>query len=241
MLRESSNFEPAAALCDAVKPTTELDRAKTPDGADITLSERDGVYAIRINGQSLMDSSATESERVLGVVGTDRAAAKPKPRILIGGLGMGFTLRSVLDHVPPNATVHVAELLQPVVDWNRTHLAELNGTALADPRVTIFVKDALSFIMRPQQTGYDVILLDIDNGPTAMVQDQNARLYAQSGLLRLHAALRPGGRAVIWSAGDDPAFTARLTRAGFRVETVRAKRYAAARKNSVWLFVADRR
>lgn len=224
-----------------VKPTLELDRAKTPDGAEITLSERDSVYAIRINGQNLMDSSATESERVLGQTGTERAAGKPKPRVLIGGLGMGFTLKSVLDNLPADATVHVAELLQPVVNWNRTHLAELNGAALADPRVTVFVRDVLSFIMRPQSPGYDAILLDIDNGPTAMVQDENARLYSQAGLLRLHAALRPGGRAVIWSAGDDPAFSSRLTRAGFRVETVRAKRYAAAKKNSVWLFVADRR
>jgi spermidine synthase len=204
------------------------------------LTEHDGTYAIRLDGQGLMDSKATESERILGQMGTAGLAGKADARVLIGGLGLGFTLKSVLEHVSPAASVTVAELLQPVIDWNRTHLAELNGSALADPRVEVRRADVFE-VIKSRPAGFDVILLDIDNGPTPMVQKSNAGVYTVAGLLRLGAALRPRGRAVVWSAGDDPAFEDRLRRAGFAVELVRAKRYPGARKTAVTLYVADKR
>lgn len=223
-----------------MKPTVIIATALTPDGSEMVLSEHDGNFAIRINGRGLMDSKATESERVLGQLGTALLAGRAKPRILIGGLGLGFTLKSVLDHTSPFATVTVAELMPAIIDWNRTHLAHLNGPALDDPRVTISQADVFKIITQTRN-GFDAILLDIDNGPEAMVQASNYGVYSAHGLLRLAAALRSGGRAVFWSAGDDPQFLKRLQQAGFKTETVPAKRYAGARKNSITLYVADKR
>lgn len=234
-------FFRALSVCSLVKPTVIIAEAKTPDGGKLVLSEHDGTYAIRLNAQGLMDSSATESEQIMGKVGTALISDLGKPRILIGGLGLGFTLKSVLENVSAEASVHVAELLKPVVDWNRQHLDAVNGSLLNDPRVVVHVGDVFHLIRQGATKKYDVILLDIDNGPSAMVQDANSRLYTEPGLIRLAAALRTGGRAVIWSAGDDRAFQARLLRVGFRVEVVRAKRYPGSRKAGISLYVADKR
>lgn len=223
-----------------MKPNVRLAETTTPEGGLLQLFEHDGSFAIRLNGHGLMDSRMVESERVLGELGTSRIADKQKARILIGGLGLGFTLGAVLDNVTSTAEVHVAELLPTVVDWNRTYLQAINGNLLDDPRVQIHTQDVRDLLMRARP-GYDAILLDIDNGPTAMVQDGNVSMYSETGLALLGGAIRNNGRAVFWSAAADPVFEKRLRRAGFAVEVVRVKRYATAKRASIFLYVADSR
>jgi spermidine synthase len=223
-----------------MKVQQKLAETETPDGARLTLHEHDGAYAIRMNGQGLMSSTATESELVLGQLGTAHISGQPDAAVLIGGLGLGFTLKSVLEHVAPTATVHVAELLPAVVEWNREFLPGLNGKLLDDPRVKVYIEDVLPIIRRAATAQYGSILLDIDNGPSAMVQDENARLYSDAGLQAISAALKRGGRAVIWSAGEDEAFCRRLRKAGFKVNLVRAKRYTGARRAAIFLYVAEK-
>ncbi len=224
-----------------MKPQRKLAETLTPDGSRLSLFEHNGSYAIRMNGQGLMHSSATESELMLGETGTAHLLAKPTPRILIGGLGLGFTLKSVLERVSAAASVQVAELMPAVVEWNREFLQSLNGALLNDPRVLIREEDVVDLVLRTEPAAFDAILLDIDNGPSAMVQEDNSRLYDDVGLWSLAAALSPGGRAVIWSAGDDEAFLQRLRRAPFTVEVVRAKAYPGARRSGIVLYVADKK
>ncbi len=226
-----------------MKPTRKLAHARTPDGLPLTLEEHDGSFCIRINGLALMHSRATTSELHLGELAAERLRTVSAPRVLIGGLGLGFTLRSVLEPAPPAARVEVAELIPEVVAWNRTFLAGLNGGLLDDPRVRVFEGDVcarLDEAARTAEERFDAILVDIDNGPKDMVQKANLRLYTARGIQKLGAALRPGGRAAIWSAADDPAFASKLARAGFTVEVVRARPHAGARSRSYAIFVADR-
>ncbi len=223
-----------------MKAQVKIAETDTPDGARLALYEHDGSYAIRMNGQGLMNSSVTASEMLLGQVGMAHLAEKTGARILIGGLGLGFTLKSVLEIASPAASVHVAELLPAVVSWNREFLLSLNGALLDDPRVVVHIEDVYRLIIRAEPASYDAILLDIDNGPSAMVQEENRRLYSDAGISRLAAALTSGGRAVIWSAGEDEAFARRLSRAGFAVEVVHGKSHNGARRSAIVLYVADK-
>jgi len=159
--------------------------------------------------------------------------------VLIGGLGLGFSLRSVLAKTGPTATVHVAELIPQVVDWNREFLAAVNGKLVDDPRVTIFADDVWN-VLATARYRYDALVLDIDNGPTAMVQQPNARLYSSKGIRLMLMALKPGGCAAIWSAAPDHAFADRLAEAGFRVEAIPAKLYANAKRCGCTIYLADK-
>lgn len=227
-----------------MKPHYKLAETRTPDGIPLTLEEHDGSFCIRINGLALMHSKATASELHLGVLATERLTSVPKARVLIGGLGLGFTLKAVLERANPGAVVEVAELIPEVVEWNRTFMAGLNGSLLNDPRVVVTVDDVSSVIARAADGDaamrYDAILVDIDNGPKDMVQKVNARLYTRRGIDVMAAALRPGGRAAVWSASDDRAYASRLSSAGFKVEVVRAASHAGGRARSYAIFVADR-
>jgi spermidine synthase len=187
-----------------------------------------------------MHSASAASELLLGELAVARLANQPTPSVLIGGLGLGFSLRSVLAKTGPAATVHVAELIPEVVDWNRTFLAAVNGTLIEDPRVTIFTDDVWDILSRPTRDRYDALVLDIDNGPTAMVHQPNARLYRPKGIELMLAVLKPGGRAAIWSAASDRAFADRLAQAGFRVEAIPAKLYASAKRCGCTLYIADK-
>ncbi|MBM3861687.1 MAG: spermine synthase [Verrucomicrobia bacterium] len=187
-----------------------------------------------------MLSVQSASELLLGELAVARLANQPAPRVLIGGLGLGFSLQSVLAKTGLAATVHVVELIPQVVDWNREFLAALNGKLLDDPRVTLFTDDIWNVLLRATSGQYDALLLDIDNGPAAMVQQPNARLYKPSGIQLLLAALKPGGRAAIWSAARDYAFADRLVFAGFRVEAIPAKLYAKAKRCGCTIYVADK-
>lgn len=224
-----------------MKPNITLAETKTPNGARMTLVEHDGSYCIRVNGQQLMHSSVSTSEIELGRLGCEKQASRgAATRVLIGGLGLGFTLKSVLAHTGPKAVVHVCELFPEIVAWNRTFLAGLNGGALADRRVTVLEKDVRGVIRRAERTPYDAIVLDIDNGTTAMVKDENNALYSEYGLRQIAHALRPGGRAAIWSACADAVLEKRLLRTGFQVKAVPAKLYAQAKRATYMIYLADK-
>jgi spermidine synthase len=224
-----------------VKPNITLAETKTPNGARMTLVEQDGSYCIRVNGQQLMHSAVSASEVELGRLGCENHAGKNNgTRVLIGGLGLGFTLKSVLATVGGNAVVHVAELFPEIVAWNRTFLAGLNGGALADRRVGVLVEDVRAVIRRAAHKPYDVIALDIDNGTTAMVKAENNQLYSEWGMKQIALALKPGGRAAVWSACPDVVIERRLVQAGFKVQAVPAKLYAQAKRSAYMIYVADK-
>ncbi len=223
-----------------MKPHRLLAEARAPGGASLTLHEHDGAYCVRIGGRELMHSGAAFSEERLGEIGTATLTRGQPARVLIGGLGLGFTLRSVLAHAGPKVAVEVAELLPEIVAWNREFLAALNGAALDDPRVAVRVGDVGAIVRAAAPGRYAAILLDIDNGPAALVQAANARLYDESGIRDLATALAPGGRLVVWSAGADRAFERRLARAGFAVQAVPVKIHAGARQEAGRLFVGDK-
>jgi len=223
-----------------MKPNRKLAEATAPEGGHLTLNEHDGSYCIRLNGQPLMHSSTAESELLLGKLAVGQLTGESHSRVLIGGLGLGFSLKSVLAQVGSDVTVHVAELIPEIVSWNRTFLGGLNGPLLDDARVKVFVEDVSSVIARAGRDPYDALVLDIDNGPTAMVQKPNGQLYAPAGIRTMWAALKPGGRAAIWSASSDYAFATRLAVIGFSVEAIPAKLYANAKRFTSTIYTADK-
>lgn len=156
-------------------------------------------------------------------------------------MGFGFSLRQVLELVAADAVVRVAELLPEVVAWNREYLSSVNGLLLDDRRVEVVVEDVFAVISRAPAGHYDAILLDVDNGPVAMVKDGNARLYQSAGFAAITHALKPGGRVTFWSASVDHAFAKRLGKAGFKVEVVPAKAWPQAKRLTHTIFVGDRR
>jgi spermidine synthase len=223
-----------------MKPNITLAETKTPNGARMTLVEHDGHFCIRVNGQQLMHSAVTTSELELGRLGCERLREKKSPRVLIGGLGLGFTLKRVLETVGPEAIVHVAELFPEIVAWNRTHLHRLNGALLADPRVTVFEEDVRTVIHRAARAPYDAIVLDIDNGTAAMVSDDNNELYSLGGIKHIAAALKWEGRAAVWSASPDAPLASRLAKAGLQVTPVAARVHATARRSAYMIYVAGK-
>ncbi len=218
-----------------MKPQITIDRAITPDGKELVLYERDRVFTIRVDGLELMSSRAHGSEEsmadlVLGQMETRH------PRVLVGGLGMGYTLRAVLDRVSRSSRVTVAELLPEIVSWNREHLAVLSGSPLDDARVELAVED-VSQVMASRPDTFDAILLDVDNGPAALTDHRNARLYVAEGLAAIKRSLRRNGVLGVWSASPDRAYERALQRAGyrFRVETVRARRGTKGPKHTIFI------
>ncbi|MEN8261588.1 MAG: hypothetical protein ABFS02_13635, partial [Pseudomonadota bacterium] len=168
-----------------MKPQHTLGQASTPDGGEIVLYERDGAYFIRVNGLELMTSRAHGSEEDLARLALAKLKRK-KPKVLVGGLGMGFTLRAVLDAVPMSAKVMVAEILPAVIAWNRKELAHLAGSPLEDPRVAVVERDVAE-IIAAGPSAFDAVLLDVDNGPAALTVAENERLYGPSGLAATRA------------------------------------------------------
>jgi spermidine synthase len=209
-----------------MKPTILRDRAITPDGQPLTLHEHDGVFTIRVGTVELMSSRQHHSEERLAELACAGLRERPRARVLIGGLGMGFTLRAALGRLATDAEVAVVELMPAVVRWNRTPDYALGADALADPRVAVIEGDVVD-VLRASPGRFDAVILDVDNGASGLSVASNDRLYSLRGLQRAAAALRPGGCLAVWSADDDPAFADRLGRTGFAVTIERARVHAA--------------
>ncbi len=198
-----------------------LAETRTPDGCRLGLFEHDSEYVLRVDGRELMSNRRHASELRLGVIG-GLAAASPGRRVLIGGLGLGFTLRGVLAHAAPDTEVVVAELMPEIITWNARSDWPLAADALADPRTRVALGDVGARIAEAADGAvprYDAILLDADNGTTPMMTEGNRALYRTDGVRRARAALNPGGLIAYWSAVPEPAFEKLLRREGLKVET----------------------
>lgn len=220
-----------------MQPWELLGRTATPAGDEMTLMRRGVEYVIFASGKPLMSSRMHGSEEALATRGCAHLATREAPHVLVGGLGMGFTLRATLDHVPPGATVVVAELVPGVVAWNDGPLASLAGRPLSDPRVRVEVGDVVA-VLRRSAGHFDAVLLDIDNGPDAFTTTGNQWLYGNAGVTMLREALTPGGMVAVWSAWEDRKFEQRLRWAGFAVEVVRVRARLAAGGPRHVLFLA---
>ena len=210
-----------------MKPTRLLDRAVTPDGRPLTLHEHDGTLSIRVAGVELMSTRQHHSEERLAALACAGLRDRPRAAVLIGGLGLGFTLRETLRHVAADATVVVAELVPEVIAWNRDRSYGLAADLLDDPRVQVVAGDVAD-VLAASRGRFDCIMLDVDNGARGLTTAANAGLYRAAGLGAARAALGPRGRLAVWSAGADPHFAAVMEEAGFTVEVVRARTHATA-------------
>lgn len=219
-----------------MNPWILLDQVKVPgDGGEMKLFQRAFEFSISVKNEELMNSRMHGSEDALAELTCKRVADREKPQVLIGGLGMGFTLGAALEHLGADANVVVAELVPAVVKWNRTHLAELADRPLDDPRVTVREAD-VGLVIREQATIFDAILLDVDNGPDGLTHAGNDRLYTHGGLAAAMAALKPGGILAVWSAEPDRSFSKRLRGSGFKVEEVSVRaRKTKGRRHTIWL------
>ena len=202
-----------------MKPIIERGRAATPDGRPLTLHERDGAFLIRIDGVELMSTRQHHSEERLAEAACEHVRSVPAAQVLVGGLGMGFTLRAALAILRLDARVTVAELVPAVIEWNRDPAFGLGADALADPRVEVVAGDVAEVLAR--RRGWHAVILDVDNGADGLTTAGNDRLYSAGGLAAAKAALAAGGCLAVWSAADDPAFVRRMERAGFTVAVER--------------------
>ena len=201
-------------------PWTLLDKAQTPgNGVELCLYQRDTEFSIKAGNYEFMNSCEYGSEDALAKLACQKITKHTRARVLIGGLGMGYTVRSALNGLEANAQVVVAELVPAVVKWNRGFLADLAGSPLDDNRVTIHEADVAQLI-KTAKGDYNAILLDIDNGPQALARKDNDWVYSLTGLKTAFAALRPKGVLATWSSGVEPAFDQRLRKAGFEVDEV---------------------
>lgn len=220
-----------------MKPWIQLDSVRAPDaGEQLRLLQRDMEFSIRVGKHELMNSRVHGSEEALAELACGRIVDRPRSRVLIGGLGMGYTLAAALRTLRLDSTIVVAEWVPAVVLWNRGPLAHLADHPLEDPRVEIRTVDVATD-MRKVSAAYDAILLDVDNGPEGLTRKANDWLYGLDGLNTAHAALRSGGVLAVWSAGNDPAFNQRLVKVGFQVETkrVRARGERGGSHHIIWL------
>ena len=210
--------------------------AQVPGGEELRLFRRDRDYMIVLDRNELMNSRMSGSEEQLATLTVERLKNRANPRLLIGGYGMGFTLRAALAVLPEQASVVVAELVPEIIAWARGPMADLTAGCLDDPRVSVIERDVAAAIATGRGS-YDAILLDVDNGPDGLTRAGNDGLYFASGLAAAKAALVPGGILAVWSAGDDPAFTRRLGAHGFvaNLTKVRARSVGKGAKHTIWL------
>jgi spermidine synthase len=215
-------------------PRIHLATARIPGGPEMHLFRRGDDHMILVERDELMSTRMSGSEEALATLAAERLGNRPKQRWLIGGYGMGFTLRAALAALPKDAEVTVAELVPEIIDWARGPMAALTGSSLDDRRVRLVTGDVAQEIAKG---GWDAILLDVDNGPDALVRPDNDRLYGAGGLHTARAALKRGGLLAIWSAGSDARFTKSLQAAGFRVDeqVVRARQNGKGPRHVIWL------
>ncbi len=205
--------------------------AFVPGGVELRLYRHGRDHIIALERNELMNTRMSGSEQALATMTVERLATGGGSRqalhLLIGGYGMGFTLRAALGVLGKDASLTVAELVPEIIDWARGPMAELTAGCLDDPRV-VLVKDDVAMLIESASSGYDAILLDVDNGPDGLTRRENDALYSPGGLARARRALRPGGILAVWSAHRDPAFTRRLREAGFAVDEVSVRARSAS-------------
>ena len=220
-------------------PREQLGTADVPGGSPLRLVRHGGDYMILLDRNELMSTRMSGSEAALGTMTCDRLRVRDGARLLIGGYGMGFTLRAVLSVLGPAARITVAELVPGIVDWARGPMQALTAGCLDDPRVDLRIEDVAT-TLQAGRGGYDAVLLDVDNGPDGLTRAANDGLYSARGLARAKAALAPGGVLAVWSAAADPAFTRRLKLAGFAVEEVqvRARDNGKGPTHTIWFATA---
>ena len=216
---------------------TTVATARLANGSEFVLARHDDSWVIRVDTRVLMSDRTHDSEEALADLALERA--DDPSSVLVGGLGLGFTLRAVLDAVPQEAMVTVAELVPELVAWNREHLGPLNDHPLDDPRCTVVVGDVFD-VVKGSARSFDVIMLDVDHGPQARAQAKNQRLYGDAGVRACLAALRPGGVLAVWSAGPNERYRRRLEQAAVDVETVSVRARAGSGAKHV-VFLARRR
>ncbi len=221
-----------------MKPRLKIATAKTPDGGEMLLFQHDRDFSIIVNGEDLMHSRRHESELELARLGCRHLAGRKSASVLIGGLGMGYTLRQTLDLLSANSQVVVGELLDSVVEWNRQFLGQLNGQPLDDERVDLKTGDVVELISSCQSK-YDAILLDIDNGPDAMTDSGNHRLYGYEGIIACQNALSQHGCLAVWSAKPSKDFEQVLLSCGFHVRRFRVPAHKGKNPQSHFVFVAS--
>ncbi|MCY1670764.1 spermidine synthase [Novosphingobium sp. SL115] len=223
-----------------MKPRELLGTAQVPDGEELKLYRHDQDFMIVLGHNELMSTRQNGSEIALATQSWARISKAPRPAMLIGGYGMGFTLRAALEKLPQDAHITVAELVPEIIEWAKGPMKDLEAGCLDDPRVRLVMADVAEVIsanaLSVGGTGYDAILLDVDNGPDGLVRRGNNRLYTMRGLRTAMDALRPGGVLAIWSAARDPNFTQRLKAAGFTVDEVevRARTNGKGAKHVIW-------
>ncbi len=217
-----------------MKPRELIGTAKVPGGVELRLFRHDADYMIVLEANELMNSRLGGSEEALAVMACERLKTK-SPNILIGGYGMGFTLRAALGVVGQKARITVAELVPEIIEWARGPMEKLTAGCLDDPRVELVAGDVADEIAGGSKR-YDAILLDVDNGPDGLVRSENDRIYSMTGLALAMNALRPGGILAIWSAAPDARFVRRLKDAGFAVEEVqvRARSNGKGPRHTIW-------
>ena len=222
-----------------MNPWIHLDTAQIPAGGELKLMQRGGDYSILSAGLELMNSRLYGSEVALANLAWAKMAERKAPRILIGGLGMGFTLRAALAALPKDAKIVVAELVPAVIAWARGPLAGLYGDSLDDRRVRLIQTDVAELIRSPNPP-YDAILMDVDNGPDALNRDVNDNLYSVAGLAMTRRAVKHGGVLAVWSAGPDQPFAGRMKRAGFAVDEHRVGASPSGKgpRHIIWVGVA---
>jgi spermidine synthase len=221
-----------------MRPRVKIAEARTPDGGKMVLYQHGRDFSIQINGQDLMHSRQHESELELARLGCAHLAGHKAPCILIGGLGMGYTLHQALEMLSCHARVVVGELLGAVVEWNREYLGELNGQPLEDNRVDLKTGDIVGLISRSRHR-FDAILLDIDNGPSGMTDSGNRRLYGREGILSCRRALRESGCLALWSAEPSKKFERLLMSCCFHVRRFRVSTYKGSKSRSRFIWVAS--
>ena len=222
-----------------MKPRELLGTAQIPGGEELRLFKRDTDFIIALGGNELMSSRQSGSEEALALLTCERLQNAEAPHLLIGGYGMGFTLRAALAKLGPQARFTVVELVPEIIEWARGPMADLAAGCLDDPRVRLITGDVAADIAASVKS-YDAILLDVDNGPSGLTSAANDGLYSMKGLARAKTALKPGGVLAIWSAAPDDAFTRRLDKAGFKAEavTVRARSNGKGPRHTIWFATA---
>lgn len=222
-----------------MQPWVRLATAAAPQGGTLRLLRRGDEFSIRLDdGNELMNSRLSGSEEALATLAFGRLAGRPSPRVLIGGLGMGFTIRAALAVAPPDARLIISEIVPDLIGWASVHMAAIFGECLSDPRVEVRPGDVGDEI-RSAASAFDAILLDVDNGPDGLTREGNADLYGQVGLQSAHRALTSGGILAIWSAAQDRSFTKRLSQSGFdtSAQTVRARRTRRGARHTIWIAI----